>query len=268
MKIGLLITARLKSSRLPFKLLRDLNGTSIIEHVINRSKRLSDVEDIVLCTSVNKQDKPLVEVAKKNDIYYFLGSEEDVLKRLSDCAVFFGFDYILSITGENPIFSIDHANLMINRIKTLKEDFIYIDGLPIGCAVYGLNVRALKTVCDFKKEIDTEIWGPLINRPEIFKVGKIIAEDYYQRPHLRLTNDYFEDFQMMNRIFSVFPESSTPSLYNVLNLIDNNPEILEINKDRNQASLDPETIVRIENFFKENHDKIIEFKNKNYSNDI
>src|SRR5690606_464279 len=102
MKIGLQITARMKSSRLPFKLLMDLNGYSIIEHVINRSKLIKGVESVVLCTSVNAQDKPLVDVAREKDIYYYLGSEVDVLQRLLDSANFFGFDYILSITGENP----------------------------------------------------------------------------------------------------------------------------------------------------------------------
>lgn len=268
MKIGILITARLKSSRLPFKLLRDLNGNSIINHVINRCKKISDIEDIVLCTSINKQDKPLIEVAKQQHIYYFLGSENDVLKRLCECASFFGFDYILSITGENPIFSIDHANLMINRIKTLKEDFVYIEGLPIGCAVYGINVKALKTVCAYKQEIDTEIWGPLINRQDIFKIGKIIAEEFYYRPTLRLTNDYFEDFQMMNRIFNFFPKSSIPSLYNVLDLLDNSPEILDINKDRLQASLDESILSRIDTFIIKNKDYILKLKKDIYSNDI
>lgn len=264
MKIGLLITARLKSSRLPFKLLRDLNGVSIVERVIQRCKEIRGVEEIVLCTSTNKQDKPLVEVSKSNNIFYYLGSEEDVLKRLSDCAEFFGFDYVLSITGENPLLSIDHANLMIDRIKTMKEDFVYIDGLPIGCAVYGLNVNALRTVCEIKAEVDTEIWGPLINRPEIFSVGKIQAEVFYNRPKLRLTNDYFEDFQFMNAIFDVFPRGANPSLYSVLNLLDREPHLLEINKHRTQLALSEEVLERIDLFFKENLEKIKGIKRKNY----
>ena len=265
MKIGLLITARLKSSRLPFKLLRDLNGGTIVERVIQRCKEIRGVEEIVLCTSFNKQDKPLVEISKNNNIYYYLGSEEDVLQRLSDCAEFFGFDYVLSITGENPLLSIDHANLMIDRIKQRKEDFIFIDGLPVGCAVYGLNVKALKTVCEFKSEIDTEIWGPLINRPEIFNIGKIEAEPFYNRPTLRLTNDYFEDFQFMNAIFEAYPQRTNPSLYSVLNLLDKNPQLLEINKDRKQLSLSAEVLERIDIFFKKNAEKVQKIKNSNYS---
>lgn len=267
MKVGLLITARLKSSRLPFKLLRDLNGFSIIEHVINRSKQVYGVDDIVLCTSSNPQDKPLLDVAKLNDIYYYLGSEEDVLHRLYKCSKFFGFDYILSITGENPLFSIEHANMMVDRIKTYHEDFLYIEDLPIGCGVYGLNVKALKTICAFKKEIDTEIWGPLVNRPEIFKIGRIKTEEFYKRPQLRLTNDYFEDYVLMQEIFDSFRPQSIPSLYSVLKLLDSNPSLLMINKDLTQMGLSQETIDRINTFFVVNHKSIMELKNNIYKND-
>lgn len=256
MKIGLLITARLKSSRLPFKLLKDLNGYSIIEHVIERSKKISGVEEIILCTSTNKQDRPLIEIARKKDIFYFLGSEEDVLQRLYDASNFFDLDYLISITGENPLFSIDYANRIVDLLKREKSDFAFIEGLPIGCAVYGLKSSALKVITQIKKEIDTEIWGPLINRPELFKVDKIVAEDCLYRPELRLTNDYSEDFQMMTKIFNEFPYKTLPSLYSVLDLLDKKSEILEINKSKKQAGLTTETLERIDRFYIDNHFKI------------
>ena len=159
MKIGLFITARLKSSRLPLKLLLDLNDRTIIELVIDRAKLINDIDQIVLCTSVNRQDKPLTDIALKNNIHYFIGSEEDVLQRLLDAAKFFSVDYILSITGENPLFSIEFANQTIDLIKKTNADFIQFAGLPIGCAVYGIRVKALEVVCAVKKEVDTEIWG-------------------------------------------------------------------------------------------------------------
>ncbi|WP_292010863.1 3-deoxy-manno-octulosonate cytidylyltransferase [Chryseobacterium sp.] len=268
MRIGLLITARLKSSRLPFKLLRDLNGYSIIEHVINRSKHLYGADEIVLCTSTNPQDKPLVDVAKNNDIFYYLGSEEDVLKRLLDAAIFFNYDYVICITGENPLYSIEYANQIIDKVKREKPDFITIEGLPIGCAVYALNVKALKTICEIKQEVDTEIWGPLFNRPEIFNIQKIEADSFFTRPQLRLTNDYPEDFHLMSKIFNNFPCKSTPSLHSALEILDENPELLQLNSMRVQASLDDETINRINSFFIENHDRIIDLKNKIYNNDI
>ena len=48
MKIGFLITARLKSSRLKLKLLKQLNSKTVIEHVITRAKKVVECEDIGL----------------------------------------------------------------------------------------------------------------------------------------------------------------------------------------------------------------------------
>ncbi|OAN60345.1 3-deoxy-manno-octulosonate cytidylyltransferase [Balneola sp. EhC07] len=264
MKIGFLITARLKSTRLPLKLLLDLNGKSIIERVIERCKKVTDISEIILCTSTNPQDKTLVDVAKKNNIYYYLGSEMDVLKRLSDAAEFYGLEYIINITGENPLFSIHHANLVVDQAKKGKNDFIYIEGLPIGCAVYGIRPEALKTICEIKKEVDTEIWGTLINRPEVFDTHKIEVEKYYNRQELRITTDYLEDYQFIEKIYSLFPASAVPSYHEVINVLSENPDFEKIHKHRTQLALDKEVVQRIDNFFSRNLSNIKEIKARYY----
>jgi len=83
-KIGFLITARLKSKRLPLRILKDLQGKMVVERIIDRTKVVKDISDVVLCVSTNPQDKPLVDIAKKNFISWFRGDEDDVLKRLLD----------------------------------------------------------------------------------------------------------------------------------------------------------------------------------------
>lgn len=265
MKIGFLITARLKSSRLPQKLLLDLNGKMIIERVIDRCKKVADISEIILCTSTNPQDKPLVDIALKNNIYYYLGSEADVLKRLSDAATFFNLDYIINITGENPVFSTYHANIVVNEAKQHLHDFIHIDGLPIGCAVYGIRPAALKTICEIKEEIDTEIWGPLINRPDIFNVKKIDASSSLNNSNLRITTDYLEDYLFIQKIFSHYPCNYTPDYIEVSQLIKERPELTEINKNRKQAQLDNDVLERINRYFIENQKEILEVKTKHYS---
>jgi spore coat polysaccharide biosynthesis protein SpsF len=264
MKIGFLITARLKSSRLPQKLLLDLNGRSILERVIDRCKKVADVSEIILCTSTNPQDKPLVDTALKNNIYYYLGSEPDVLKRLSDAASFFNLDYIINITGENPLFSMYHANLVVDQAKRNLHDFIYIDGLPIGCAVHGIRPEALKTVCEFKEEIDTEIWGPLINRPDIFNVKKIDASSNLNNRNLRITTDYLEDYLFIQEIFAHYPSDYTPDYIEIAQLLIDKPELTDINKNRKQAQLDKSVLDKIDTYFEKNKEEILKVKAKNY----
>lgn len=264
MKIGFLITARLKSTRLPLKLLLDLNGKSVIERVIERCKQVSDISEIILCASVNAQDKPLADVAKNNEIYYYLGSELDVLQRLSDAANFFDIDYIINITGENPLFSIYHANIVVDQAKRMKNDFIYLDGLPIGCAVYGIRPEALKTICEIKKEVDTEIWGTLINRPEVFDVHKIEVEESINKGQLRITTDYIEDYEFISKLYSHFKCSAIPDYHEVLSVINENPHYLDISSNRKQISLDKSTLDRIDNFYSSNISQIINLKKKYY----
>ena len=65
MKIGYLLIGRLKSIRLPNKLLLDIKGKPIISHLLDRLKLSKKLDEIIICTSTNEQDKPLADIAKK-----------------------------------------------------------------------------------------------------------------------------------------------------------------------------------------------------------
>ena len=73
MKIGYLLIGRLKSKRLPKKLLLNIQGKPIITHLIDRLKLSKKINDIIICTSTSEQDKPLAKIAKKNNVKCFLG---------------------------------------------------------------------------------------------------------------------------------------------------------------------------------------------------
>ena len=68
MKVGYLITGRLKSTRLPRKLLITVKGKPILSHMIERLKLAKSVDEIIICTSDNEQDKPLGMLAKENNV--------------------------------------------------------------------------------------------------------------------------------------------------------------------------------------------------------
>ena len=262
MKIGFLITARLKSERLPLKIIKDLNGNTVIERLIDRIKEIKDITDIVLCTSTDSQDKPLVNIAQKNDIYYFNGDGQDVLKRLLDAAKFFNLDYFLGITADNPLITIHYSNLIVDEIKRNKYDFIKLEGLPLGVATYGMKVKALKIVCKIKSIIDTEIWGYLIDRPEIFDIKTIKIIDKLNRPELRFTLDYEEDYELINNIYCNVPFKNVLNLYNVIDYLDKNPKIAKINQKCDQLDLDEKIKEDIDKYYKENLEEIKRLKMK------
>lgn len=265
MKIGFLITARLKSRRLKLKLLKLLNGYSVIERVIQRVKKIKGCSDVVLCTSSLNQDLPLVKIAKRNNINYYRGNPEDVLQRLLNAAELFGMDYFLGITADNPLFSIHHANIILNRIRSNSAiDYIYTVGMPIGVNVYGIKTKALKVICKFKQEVDTEIWGNLVNQPKIFNVKRIKVEKKYQNKNYRMTLDEVKDYKFFVKLYKMFPKDRVIDLLEAYKILKRNPEISFINKMVVQRDLPDKIKKRISDFYNNNHNVILNFKKKIY----
>ncbi len=266
MKIGFLITARLKSSRLKLKLLLPLNGKTVIEHIIERAKSIIDCNDIVLCTSESNQDLPLLRTAHENDIYYFNGHSEDVLQRLRDASQLFDLDYFIGITADNPLFSINHANLLVDTIKRDSSlDFVYTSGMPIGVNIYAMKVKALKTVCSIKEQVDTEIWGYLINRPEIFNVLEIKATEEYIRDAYRMTLDEYDDYRFFKALYNKFPAGSVLDVLDAYDVLDSNPGIARLNKHVKQLDLSKDVKEKIDDYYKSNKGKILKIKETIYS---
>lgn len=265
MKIGFLITARLKSSRLHLKLLLPLNGYTVIERVIQRAKSVIECDDIVLCTSSLNQDLPLVRIAKENNIYYFNGHSDDVLQRLLDASILFNLDYFIGITADNPLFSIYHANLLVDIVKRNPSiDFAYTSGMPIGINIYAMKVKALETVCAVKEEVDTEIWGYLIKRPEIFNIQEIKAENIFSRNY-RMTLDERSDYLFLKAIYDSFSKEEVICLLSAYDYLDKNQEFAKINVHVLQRDLDQNTKDKIDKFYLSNKNTIISVKNRIYS---
>lgn len=265
MKIGFLITARLKSSRLKLKLLKQLNGYSVIERVINRAKQVIECDDIILCTSTVNQDLPLVRIAKENNIYYFTGDPDDVLKRLNEAAILFGFDYIVGITADNPLFSIRYANLIVDRIRNDPSiDYIFSSGNPIGMNMYAIKSKALQVVCEIKEEVDTEIWGRLINRPEIFNVVEVETEDKDIVSIPRITLDEPDDYEFFHEIHNKFDKDYIIEEMDLKKVLTQHPDIKDINSGVQQLDLEKESIRRINDFYEDNHDFINSVKDGIY----
>lgn len=266
MKIGFLITARLKSSRLKLKLLKPLHGRNVIERIIDRAKAVTECDEIILCTSNANQDLPLVRTAVENNIYYYNGPKEDVLQRLLEAAELFNLDYFIGITADNPLFSVYHANLLSDMIRTDPNiDYVYTTGMPIGVNMYAIKTKALQTVCEFKEEIDTEIWGYLLNRPDIFNVVELpVTEEYSFDAVKRMTLDHIEDYHMFRNIFQSFEWGEVVDILDVYDLFRANPEINKINAHIQQLDLAEDVKQRIADFFEQNRSKILAVKERIY----
>jgi spore coat polysaccharide biosynthesis protein SpsF len=249
MKIGFFITARLKSSRLKQKILLDLNGNSVLDWVIMRSKKISGLDGVVLCTSTNPQDSILYDHALRHNIQFYPGSEDDVLDRLCNAAKYYGYDAFVSITADNPLFSIHTAQIAVDWFKKENFDFVFTKGIPIGCASYLINTKALEVANYIKKETFTEIWGPFVNRSDFFKIGNLKVTNSPFDETKRLTCDYPEDYQLLQELYSRFRIDYSPGVREIFGTLQKEPNLWKINEHKVQQSLDKAILKKINEDF-------------------
>jgi spore coat polysaccharide biosynthesis protein SpsF len=236
MKIGYLITARMKSTRLPKKLTLEINNRQIIRWMIDRLKLSKSIDSIIICTSINPQDDILEIIAKEEGIEIFRGHEEDVIQRLYDAAVYFNLDYALNITADCPLVSIEYIEEIIEKHKETNVDLIRTLDLPHGFFSYGLKIDALKRVCEIKQGTETEVWGRYFTDTGLFSVLDIPIPQSLQRKNYRLTLDYPEDFDFFKSVYHHFgKETYKTGITELINYLDKNPEIVDINKDLKHA---------------------------------
>jgi spore coat polysaccharide biosynthesis protein SpsF len=232
MTTAIFITARMKSKRLPQKLILEIKGKTIIEHLIERLKLSRLADFIVLCTSTNPEDRVLVDIAEKCGIKWFRGSEGDVLDRYLNAALKFKVDYIISLTADGPFTDPIYIDKTIELYKKTNADFITCKELPHGAYSYGIKFDALKKVCEIKDEANTEVWGGYFTKTGLFKVEDLKVDDPdLRQPEIRMTLDYEDDFKFFKEVFEkLYAPDKIFSLKEIMKLLKEHPEIVKINE--------------------------------------
>ena len=231
MKTAVLITARLKSQRLPMKVLRQVEGRPMICHLLDRLKLARRPQEIIICTSDLEQDSPLVEIAEQEHVSCFRGDPEDVLLRLTKAAEEFGVDTAVSCTADNPFVDPEYIDRLVDFHLQHNHDFSNAEGLPWGTFSYVLSYPSMVKACQIKAERDTEVWGGYFTQTGLFNWGTMVVDDPIVRwPELRLTVDTPEDFELVARIFQeLYEPGKVFPLSKIIALCRRKPELPAIN---------------------------------------
>ena len=233
MKSAILITARLKSTRLPMKLIKPLSGVPMIVHMLNRLKLAKIPEEIIICTSTVSQDDPLELIAKEQGVGCYRGEPDDVLLRLTNAAEKYNIETVINCTADNPFVDPIYIDKLYKHHIKKSNDFSKIDGLPWGTFSYAISFDAMKKACKIKDETDTEVWHGYFMDTDKFKWDALmVQDDSVKWSNLRLTVDYPEDFSLMERIFKeLWDYRNVFSLKDIVALCRKNPEIVKINEN-------------------------------------
>lgn len=196
--IGVVLQARMNSTRLPGKVLMPLGGTTILGWIVQRLKNLP--WPLVIATSDQEQDDVIMRYIEQMDVHCFRGSEKDVLDRFYQCAVVFGLSHVIRLTGDNPCPDTEVLQQLVELHLASAADYTHSFGeLPVGVGSEIFTFEALRDSwqeahCLHHREHVNEF---ILEQPVRFKIMKLKVEVAKQNPNLRLTIDTPEDY---NRI--------------------------------------------------------------------
>jgi spore coat polysaccharide biosynthesis protein SpsF len=233
-RIVAIIQARMGSSRLPGKILRDIAGEPMLMRVVERAQRASNLDQTVVATTTDANDKAVVELLEKRDVPFIRGHPTDVLDRYLTAAQVFSADIIVRLTADCPLHDPDVIDKTVNAFLAKLPDVDYASNrlvrtYPIGLDVEVFTRQALLRAGDeatenYQREHVTPYLYEVEGRARLLSVES--NKDY---GHYRWTVDTPDDLEFVRQVYAHFPDQSDFGWDAVLDLLEQKPELIDIN---------------------------------------
>jgi spore coat polysaccharide biosynthesis protein SpsF len=208
--------------------------------MIERLKHARTIDGIVVATTVNSDDDPIVKLAEECQVDYFRGSEEDVLARVLGAARQFHADVIVETTGDCPLIDPAIVDKVVSDYRMGGADFVsnnLVYSTPRGMDVRVFSTEQLAEIDRITKDpadrehVSLYFW----EHPEKYILRNVTTDLPPEVADLRLTVDTVEDFELIRRIFEgVYSEKDIFSFADILSFLKLNPDLAKINQDIQQ----------------------------------
>ena len=235
MKTLAIVQARMTSTRLPGKVLLPILGKPMLALQLERMRRSKGLDGIVVATTTNSTDDPIVALCAKENVDCFRGSEKDVLSRYASAAQAFRADTVVRVTADCPLIEPDLIDRVVDTFFQAPGQLDYVSNMlqpsfPLGLAVEVFSRSALEQA-DRQATHDAErehVTPYIYWRPDDFRLRSVNHQPNLS--HHRWTVDTPEDFELIQKIFfELYPNDPQFGMQQVLELLANRSEWLLIN---------------------------------------
>lgn len=228
------------SSRLPNKVMKQIHGVPMVELLLKRLSKSDRIDQIVVATSVDSRNHPLVEHVMRLGFACETGSENDVLERYVIAGQKHNADVVVRITGDCPLVDPQLVDDVILRLLQSNADYVsntiiptFPDGLDVEVVRFSALQQALR---ETDKVYDREHVTPYVRESGRFLTACYMNDD--DLSELRWTVDDFSDFQVITNVFKFFHPNIHFNWKDVLELQRSQPEMFLANRKtlRNQGA--------------------------------
>lgn len=205
-KVAFIIQARMKSTRLPGKILLPIplgDGKPLLSWITDELKNSKYKGKIIIATSCNLENDVLASFCNLNNIVCYRGEEENVLSRFVAIVKQDKYECIVRLTADNPIIDIDILDKTIAKHFVDNNDYTKTEGLPIGMNFEIISSNALLDIQNHPiSEADKEHVTLFVKNSGKYKTGVYSPVIDPKLKELRLTIDYASDYSLMTTILT------------------------------------------------------------------
>ena len=217
--IALVIQARNSSTRLPYKIMKDLCGKKLLERIIERVKKVKKIDKIIIATTKRKEDDIIVALAKKNNVEFFRGSTNNLIDRHYKSVKGRNFKHILRLPADNPLPDAKEYDRLVEYHLKNNNDFssnicnFMGNGYPDGIGVEIFTFDSLKKIWKkekrkkFREHLHLNYYDykkKIINKKNNFKIGTIKCPLNISRPKLIFDINYYKNNLFIRKIYEYF----------------------------------------------------------------
>jgi spore coat polysaccharide biosynthesis protein SpsF len=194
---GIVLQARMGSTRLPGKVLMPLCGRPMLGHILDRLKSVGNADIVIVATTTRSVDDAIESFVRDEGVACFRGDEADVLDRYYRAGDFFGLNHIVRATADNPFVDPEEIERLIKLHVNTSADFSHALGqLPLGVGTECFTRAALELswregmLSHHREHVDEYI----LEHPELFHIEQLTIAPEKSAPALSLTVDTPLDF--------------------------------------------------------------------------
>ena len=206
MRLVAIIQARMGSTRLPGKVLKDIHGRTMLARVVRRSMRSALIDKVVVATTKNKVDDVIVSECESLGVSSFRGSEADVLDRYYEAAKTFSADIVVRITSDCPLIDPEIIDRVVHAFLDSSPDYAsntikstYPRGLDVEVFTFGALERAWREAsAGFPSTCTSHLY--IYQHPDLFKILSVTCDENWS--NYRWTVDTKEDLDLIRAIYA------------------------------------------------------------------
>jgi spore coat polysaccharide biosynthesis protein SpsF len=240
LKVVAIVQARMESTRLPGKVLQDLEGATVLARVVNRVRRAGLINEVLVATTDGAADDAIVKECRSLSVSVSRGDRDDVLDRYFRAAQLSKSEVVVRITADCPLIDPEVVDKTVGAFLEARPDYasnVLVRTYPRGLDTEVMSFAALGRAWQgARRPYEREHVTPYIyEHPAEFKLLSVTSEGDYSGH--RWTVDTPEDLELVRAIYARVTDKTTFRSPEVFELLDREPELMDLNRSIAQKAL-------------------------------